>query len=672
MPFTPPEGDTRYRLQKSVSRNGQSDHQYVMMSFMEPDATGHRTQDTGQPSRPVFVPAPPETQDTAINGVPLPLVLRPAVTGHGTQDVPDGTPRDTPRNVPPALTVSVMPDITPRQNTGHGTPAPARDTEQDVPQQDATGTGQEDGTSRGMFRKIGAKVRDVYRDRQDAVRSTEEALRIAQQNAERDAQIARDAVSRETTSRRRRTSKVADAPEIAPIPPWMAQAQVWAERIGGTLLKLSPLIASGYFTYDVGTEAPLNMNAFVAIFLVGGLEGSLWYLNRLREKFKLENDSTASISAVIFGIIGLIFVLLSGHAIWKSAGAEPIMITLPWFKDDLTGQMHQVPLDQLVPGIAVALMSAIGVFIWAKEATYKHRAKLRELGQIDPRAPRISAGAWVFTVWESFWSLRHSFKYRITQSPTDDWRHWKAAGKPKIWPIPEGFRWDGKRLMAIPMDELRDMAERNELLARITGRDAITEQQDVGQQDTIVVPSELGTGRPAGRRELNGGTPPPVVPPAGGTQNGTAGGTSRGTQDGTHGTSRTGQNGAGPQNGNGTHGNGNGTDPAGGNGTQDGDGTQDVPQDTDGTLTDQERADVLKYGAHLLVITEAFPDWRTSAKLPAVRKINAAIDTHRKDTEGPNAKFNSLDVSGKVQAALSNMRRDPSLLDTIRDLEGKP
>lgn len=635
-----------------------------MMSFMEPDATEHRTQDTGQPSRTVPVSVTPHGQDANHDGVPHSLARGDAEAGHGTQDVPHGTPRDSQQDTPP----TVLRNATTEQNAGHGTLTGAQDTGQSVPQNTPAITEQDSGTSRGLFRRATAKAQDAYRARQDAVRSTEDARRVMQQNAERNAQIARDAVSRDSSaSRRRRTGRTGDTPEVAPIPLWMAKAQVWGERIGGTLLKLSPLIASGYFTYEVGTEAPLKMNAFVAIFLVGGLEGSLWYLNRLREKFKLENDSTASISAVIFGIISLIFSLLSGHAIWKSAGAEPIMITLPGFKDDLTGKLHQVPLDQLVPGVAIALMSAIGVFIWAKEATYKHRAKLRELGQIDPRAPRISAGAWLFTVWESFWAMRHSFKYRITHSPTDDWRHWKAAGKPKIWPLPDGFRWDGKRLMAIPMDELRDMAERNELLARIAGRDVTAEQQDAGQQDPIVVTAELGTGRPAGRRELPGGTGSPSAPRNNGTGNGTTGG----TQDGTHGTFSTGRHNGEAQNGNGTHANDNGTEPTGTNGTQNTNGTQDVPRDTGGTLTEEDEAEILKYSAHLIAVAHAFPDWETSEKLPGVRPINRAIDAYRKATDGPEAKFNSLDVAAKVQAALAKMRRKPALLDTIRDLESK-
>jgi hypothetical protein len=634
-----------------------------MMSFMEPDATGHGTRDTGQPSRPASVTHTPETQNARNTDVPLAAIDRWFTTGHGTRDAQRDTAQDAQQNTAPPTTPPTLRDGTPPQNAGHGTPAPAQNAGQDTVRDAGDTAVQDNGTSRSLFRSLSDKARNAYRERQDGVRSTADARRVMQQNIERNAQTARDAVSRDTTGRRRRAGRVVETPELAPIPEFMLKMQVWAERIGGTVLKTSPLIASGYFTYQVGTDEPLNMNKYVAIFLVLGLEGAVWYLNRLREKFKLENDSTMSISLVIFGIIGLIFTLIGGHAIWKSTGAKPILVDLPFLDS-------QVPIDKLVPAIAIALMSAIGAFIWAKEATYKHRAQLRAMNRIDPAAPRISAGAWVFTWWESVWSLRHAFKYRITETPTDDWRHWKAAGKPKIWPIPDGFRWDGKRLVAIPLEELREMVERDALLAALAGRNA--GQQDAGQQDTLTVPSQLGTGRTTERRELPGGTPVPPVPPANGTGNGTNDGTHSGTQDGTHGTSRTGQNSGGAQNGNGTRTGHHRTDTTETNGTQNTDRTQDVSQDTGGTLTDEQRAEIIKYSSHLLAVTDAFPDWRTSLKLPAVRKINAAIDAHRKSTEGPDAKFNSLGVAGDIQTALGNLRRDPAMLDMIRDLEAKP
>jgi len=440
----------------------------------------------------------------------------------------------------------------------------------------------------------------------------------------------------------------------------MEISQVWAERFGGTALKLSPLVASGYFTYDVGRDAPLHMNAFVALFLVGGLEGSVWYLNRLREKFKLENDSTLSIALAIFGIIALIFALIGGHAIWNSAGRVPIWIDLP-------GTGNRVPVAELVPAVAVALMSAIGAFIWAKEATYKHRAKLRALGQIDPRAPRISAGAWVFTWWESICSLRHAFKYRVTARPTEDWRHWKAAGKPKIWPMPDGFRWEpgswwgGGRLVAIPAEELRDMAERDVLLATIAGlQDA--GRRDAAERDTPAITGRGPSGRPAlpaGSTRVGGvgqGTPDGGTSPGSG---GTPGGGQHGTQDG-----------AGAAGGQGTPGSDHGTGDLNGHGTQDGNGTQDGH----GTRAQDEveiDARLLKHADKAMIImgvfdgsTPARPHWRTSPKPPSVRAINAAIDAWRRENEGST--FNSKDISGLVQKLIIRMRGNPDVETLVR------
>jgi len=605
-----------------------------MMDLMTPDTTGQGTQDAGHVLR---APAP----QAPASGVPYPPDFWDQDTGHGTysheQDVPGPDPQDVP---------------SPVQDTRQDTLAGAPQDTPDVPQDTKT-------PSRWAVPALVSRAQVAWRRRQDGIRSTEDALRDAQRRARQDDQAARDALSRESTVRRRRAGRAeAGTDTVAPIPDWMKTSQVWAERLGGTALKLSPLVASGYFTYDVGRDAPLNMNAFVALFLVGGLEGSVWYLNRLREKFKLENDSTLSIAVAIFGIIALIFALIGGHAIWKSAGRVPIWIDLP-------GTDSQVPVAELVPAVAVALMSAIGAFIWAKEATYKHRAKLRALGQIDPRAPRISAGAWMFTWWESICSLRHAFKYRVTSRPTEDWRHWKAAGKPKIWPIPDGFRWDGQKLIAVPVDELRDMAERDALLA------TIAELHDAGrrhaeQRDTAAITGRGPAGRPAlpagpnhaggaGHGTPNGGTSPAA--------NGTQDGGQRGTQDG-----------AGADGRRGTPGPDHGTDSPNGRGTQDGHGTQDGAQDGHGTRGSGEveiDAKLLRHADKAMIVMGVFdgstpdrPHWRTSPKPPSVRAINAAIDAWRRQNEGST--FNSKDIAGQVQKLITRMRENPDVETLVR------
>lgn len=598
-----------------------------MMDLMTPDTTGQGTQDVGRVLRP---PAP----EAPTTGVPYPADFWLPETGQGTytheQDVPRPDPQDT-----PALT----------QGTAAGVPQDTETVPQDTPQ-DAR------KVSRWRPSALLNRARDAWNDHQDSVRSTQDALRAAQRRAAQDEQAARDALSRESAVRRRRAARPQPgADTIAPIPHWMEILQVWGERLGGTALKISPLVVSGYFTYDVGRDAPLLMDGLVAFFLVGGLEGSVWYLNRLREKFKLENDSTLSITLAIFGIIGLIAAMIGGHAIWKSAGRVPIWIDLP-------GTDNRVPLAEVVPAIAVALMSAIGAFIWAKEATYKHRAKLRELGQIDPRAPKISAGAWVFTWWESICSLKHAFKYRVTTRPTDDWRHWKAAGKPAIWPVPDGFRWDGKskRMIAVPLDELRDIAERDALLAAITGHRE-------PPQDVPAITGHPRTGRPA--------------LPAAPTRNSSTGhgAVSNGTSPTASGTQGTGHHGAqdspGGQDTSGSAAGAYGTDPTGAHGTQGGQGTRDGNGTGERDTVDLD-ARLLKHADKALIVIEMFdgkygrPHWRTAERPPSVRAINTAIDSWRKENEGPDAGFNSKEIASQVQKLIIRLRETPELIDLVK------
>jgi hypothetical protein len=670
----------RYPLSQYVERNvrnGQIDHQYAIMVTMTPDATEHGTRDTGHSLRPA-------SPSQAPTGVPYPANFWQEDTGHGTfsheQGNTPGVPlvaRNTsgpdPRDVPSIARNTTTSD--PRDTTEsvpRNSAAVPRDNTA-VPQDSERNT---TTVSRWTFRGLLDGTRDALQRRQDSVRSTEDARRGMQQQAKRDDQLARDTVSRESTRKRRAGRQADTTDDIAPIPAQLKVAQVWAERIGGTILKLAPLVASGHFTYEVALDAPLNMDKFFALFLVGGLEGSVWYLNRLREKFKLENDSTASIGLAIFGIIGLIAALIGGHAIWKSAGQVAIMVGLP-------GTDQQVPIAELVPAIAIGLMSAIGAFIWAKEATYKHRAKLRALNLIDPAAPRISTGAWAFTWWESIWSLRHAFKYRITESPTDDWRHWKAAGKPRIWPIPAGFRWEDKRLVPIPMQELRDMAERDTLLATITGQaeqdagrqDAGQRQaRDAGQRDSLSAPRDTraitgqrDTERPAltaGPRNTGGaehGTPDHGTSSASSTEHGTRDTGQHGSRDslaiaGAHGTADSDRGTAGPD--------GHGTWDTDGSRNTDGTGSRDNQVDIDAKLL--KKADLAMIVMGELDGKDGRPNWETMTTLPSVRAINGLIDAYRKRTEGPEAKFNSNGIAATVQTLLTRMRENPALIEIVR------
>jgi hypothetical protein len=254
------------------------------------------------------------------------------------------------------------------------------------------------------------------REQQETARQQETASRTAA--SRRKAQAVRQETGAET--------------EIAPVPLRMRIAGAWADRSIGSLQLAAPLIVSGWFTMDVGMDDPLNMAMPVALFFTLSLEGSLWYLNRLREQFRLEGDSTFSLTAAIFGIITLIAALIGGHAIWKAAGSQAINIDLP-------GTENTVPLEDVVPALAVALMSAIGTFVWAKKATFKHRVKLREQMLIDPRAPKFAAASWIWCFPTTFFSYHHAVKYRI-QSPilaVEDWRLWKLSGRPAVWPLVE-------------------------------------------------------------------------------------------------------------------------------------------------------------------------------------------------------------------------------------------
>jgi len=62
----------------------------------------------------------------------------------------------------------------------------------------------------------------------------------------------------------------------------------------------------------------------------------------------------------------LIASMLLGHAIWRALGSSPISVPLPFTEAKL-------PLSDLVPAVAISLMSTIGSFVASKRATFKHR-----------------------------------------------------------------------------------------------------------------------------------------------------------------------------------------------------------------------------------------------------------------------------------------------------------
>lgn len=283
--------------------------------------------------------------------------------------------------------------------------------------------------------RLASRVSTWKASRVSSAETAAEQKRLVRLRERQEEKARRDAASlTAVTKRRAATARLeTDAEtEIAPVPDLMRKIGAWLDRSVGGAQLLAPLVVSGFFTVQVGMDHPLDMGLGIALAFTLGLEGSLWYLNRLREQTRLEGDSTFSLTAAILGIILLIAGLIGGHAIWKATGSVPIGIGLP-------GTEAEVPLSDVVPAFAVALMSAIGTFVWAKRATFQHRVKLRQQNRIDPAAPKFAVASWIFCPLETVWSLRHAIKYRLS-SPivaVEDWRLWKLSDKPKVWPALE-------------------------------------------------------------------------------------------------------------------------------------------------------------------------------------------------------------------------------------------
>lgn len=259
--------------------------------------------------------------------------------------------------------------------------------------------------------------------------------RLLQQRREEEAQRDRETASQTAASRRKAQAarqETETETDPAPVPHWMKWIGAWFDRSFGSSPLIAPLIVSGVYTMKTGMDAPLHMSWAVALFFTLGLEGSLWYLSRLYEQTRLEGDSTFSLRVGMIGIILLIAGLIGGHAIWEAMGSVQIMVDLPWTE-------RQIPLEKAVPAIAVAVMSAIGTFVWSKRATFRHRVKLRQQNLIDPRAPKFSTWSWILDGPQTFLALRHAVRYRIS-SPVlavEDRRLWVMSQRPKVWPLVE-------------------------------------------------------------------------------------------------------------------------------------------------------------------------------------------------------------------------------------------
>lgn len=308
-----------------------------------------------------------------------------------------------------------------------------RDVSEETPVETETAPPRDARPSR--LRLFAARVETARASRAATAETVAEQKRLLKLRQQQETARQQETASQAATSRRRQQAarqETETAENIAPVPTWMRIVGAWLDRSFGSGPLVAPLIVSGVYTMKVGMDAPLRMHWTIALFFTVGLEGSLWYLSRLYEQTRLEGDSTFSLRAGMIGIILLIAGLIGGHAVWEAMGSMPIMLDLP-------GTERQIPLEKAVPAVAVAVMSAIGTFVWAKKATFRHRVKLRQQNLIDPRAPKFSTWSWILCFPETFLALRHAVKYRIS-SPilaVEDRRLWVMSARPKVWPIVE-------------------------------------------------------------------------------------------------------------------------------------------------------------------------------------------------------------------------------------------
>ncbi|MFF0822438.1 hypothetical protein ACFYUR_18910 [Micromonospora haikouensis] len=207
--------------------------------------------------------------------------------------------------------------------------------------------------------------------------------------------------------------------DIAPIPNRLTWAGIWADRTFGAMPLIAPLLVSGYYTMKVFTGDPISAHVLIAFLAACALEGGVWKLARLYEVTLVAGDSTMGLR---FGI-GIYLALISGLIYWHAL-------------HEAKAQGRTELGEDALPAIGVAVMSALGVYIWARRARWVRRRELHAAGRVDTQAPKFAALAWLLCPIETPLALRHAVKYRI-QSPTvavEDRRLFVAAGRPAIWP----------------------------------------------------------------------------------------------------------------------------------------------------------------------------------------------------------------------------------------------
>lgn len=212
--------------------------------------------------------------------------------------------------------------------------------------------------------------------------------------------------------------------DIAPVPQRLRWIGIWLDRTFGAVPLAAPLVVSGYYTFQVFTDQPIDAHPAIALIATGALEGGLWKLSRLYEKTLVAGDSTI---ALRIGL-GLYLAMISGLIYWH---ADP----------NLEGR-EDIGWDW-IPAGGVAAMCALGVFIWSRTARWMRRRELHAAGRVDKQAPKFASLAWLLTPIETPKALRHAVKWRI-DSPLDavtDRRMYVAAGRPVLW-VPLSWKPD--------------------------------------------------------------------------------------------------------------------------------------------------------------------------------------------------------------------------------------
>ncbi len=490
------------------------------------------------------------------------------------------------------------------------------------------------------------------RKRENAERSAEQRtaarqVRDAQRNADRQSAERARSEARTAAVHTRRGGRAAperrDADALAPVPRWMRILGVWIGRTFGALPLIAPLVVSGSFTFAAFASEPLKANPVLAGIVTLALEGGLYKLVTLESKTLLAGDSTIKIRMSITLWIAIISSVIFAHAVVVAATDKGLDLDKLQFGD--LGWSW-------APAVVSAAFSILGVSIYRHEANYEHRVALRAAGRIDNQAPKFALLSWLVCPWETPWAFRHAIKYRLDR-PLDainDYRYWKAADKPALWPDPAEVAAAGD---LDPVELIRRIGVAAPVLARGIALRYADVLQDAATDGTLAeyaAPStllrmerELGGAVRTGARSLG---PAPVsappAPPTGAPARSTEryaerNGTRSGTGDGAE-----------------QHAVGDGAPGPGGH------GARNVPErtGTDGAP--------VQYLSHVLDITDAFKDWRT--QLPSIRKAAAAIDVASRARGGS---FNSMSQATDVIKYLRTVQGDPEFARTLEVLRAE-